>query len=369
MMNHKIRVLVVDDSALMRKKLSDMINSDESCEVIATARNGEEAVRSVACLSPDVVTLDVELPKMDGINALKYIMSEWPTPVIMVTAFTQFGGLKTIQCLEYGAVDLVAKPGGVISLDINKVKEELLEKIKIACRVRKEDLKPLIITRRIREKKQIVQQAEKLIVVASSTGGPRALEKLILGLDAGLAAGLLVIQHMPGGFTQAMAERLDGLSKIPVREAGGGVVVKKGEILIAPGDFQMMIEPAENSAAKIKLQARHRDDNICPSADITMKSIAPLYGTKCMGVILTGMGADGVEGLKAIKQFGGVAIAEDKTTSVVYGMPRAAFESGVVDKVLPLDKIAQEMVRWSQEKHSSLSPKRDEGNDRERRVA
>lgn len=345
--NSKIRVLVVDDSALMRKKLSEMINADEACEVIATARNGEEALRGVESFHPDVVTLDVELPKMDGLTALKYIMSEWPTPVVMVTAYSNYRGEDTIKCLEYGAVDLVEKPSGVISLDIEKVASELVSKIKVASHVRPKVLRPLLYEKRPSEKKEITQAAKKVVVIASSTGGPRALEEILVNLKPDLPAGVLIIQHMPGGFTQAMAERLNALAAISVSEAKSGDFLMTGKVLIAPGNFDLIIERGSKRDPTLKLIPFHDGEGASPCADVTMKSMAPVYREHCLGIILTGMGQDGVEGLRAIKQFGGRTIAEDESTSIVYGMPKAARESGVADEVLPLNEMPDAITRWA----------------------
>ncbi|MFH1440667.1 MAG: chemotaxis response regulator protein-glutamate methylesterase [Candidatus Omnitrophota bacterium] len=343
----KIRVLVVDDSALMRKKISDMINSDDGCEVIAIARNGEEAINSIFALKPDVVTLDIDLPKMDGITALKYIMSEWPVPVVIVTGLTKYSGQETIKCLEYGAVDLVIKPSGVISLDIESVKNELLSKIKAASKVNLKILHPILIEKPPVQKKTACLLTNKIIVIASSTGGPRALAEILPELKADLPAGVIVVQHMPEGFTNTMAERLNWESDILVKEAQDDELINQGKVLIAPGGFHLTIESMEGAGEAIKLQKGPKEHGVCPSADIMMKSAAALYQKNCLGVILTGMGSDGVDGLREIKKFGGSTIAEDEMTSIIYGMPKAAFDAGVADKVLPLSEIAEAIMQWA----------------------
>ena len=347
MADKKIRVLVVDDSALMRKRISDMINSDEECEVVATARNGEEAVKSVSVIRPDVITLDIEMPRMDGVAALKYIMSEWPTPIVIVTAFSEYNGEETIKCLEYGAVDLVMKPSGVISLDINKINNELLTKVKAVSNVNPKILRPILMERLPFQKKREGVTANKLIAIASSTGGPRALAEVLPRLGPDIGAGIVVIQHMPEGFTYSMAERLNWESKITVKEAEDGEPIKQGKALIAPGGFHLTVESHGRGSEVVKLQKGPKEHGVCPSADVTMKSVAPIYGKNGLGVILTGMGNDGVDGLKAIKQFGGRTIAQDKSTSIVYGMPKSAFDAGIVDKVIPLPDIADEISRWA----------------------
>lgn len=345
-MEKKIRVLVVDDSALMRKKLSDMINFDDACEVIATARNGEEAVRSVSALKPDVVTLDIELPKMDGMTALKYIMSEWPTPVVMVSAYSEYGGEATIKCLEYGAVDFVAKPGGVISLDIEKVRHELLTKLKAAAEVDLSILRPILIERRASRKKRTAVSSQKIVAIGSSTGGPRALAGIIPQFTPDILFGVVVIQHMPEGFTQSLADRLNQESHIRVKEAEDEEPIRQGEVLVAPGGLHLTVH-REDRGEVVRLVEGPKEQGVIPSVDVTMRSIAPIYGKHAMGVVLTGMGQDGTEGLRAIKDFGGRTLACDRPTSIVYGMPKSAAEAKVVDKVVPLPEIASEIMKWA----------------------
>jgi two-component system chemotaxis response regulator CheB len=349
-MERKVRVLVVDDSALMRKKVSDMINADESCEVVATARNGEEAVRAVAALKPDVVTMDVELPRMNGVTALRHIMKENPTPVVMLSALTQEGAVSTLRSLEYGAVDFLAKPSGVISLDIEKVRNELIAKIKTAADANLGALSPLRIEDSSAKEKVTATLSDKVVVIASSTGGPRALTEILPSLEARIEAGVLVVQHIPEGFSRPMAERLNAVSKIRVKEAEDGEPVRQGEAFIAPAGCQMAVV-REGERGIVKIMKERRTNGLSPSADTTLKSIAPLYRENSLGVILTGMGNDGTEGLRVLKEFGGSSLAEDRKTSVVYGMPKAAWEAGVVDKVVPLPEIAQEIMRWAKQRN------------------
>lgn len=343
-MTKKIRVLVVDDSALMRKKITEMISADAECEVIAAARNGEEAIKAVSILRPDVVTLDIQMPRMDGLTCLGYIMSEWPTPVVMLSAFTHYGGEGTVKALELGAVDFVTKPGGVISLDIAKVKDELIAKIKTAAKVEISKLK-LLMPRMV----QPVQAKpflplNKVVVIAGSTGGPRALVEILSKLPADIPAGILVVQHMPPDFTRSMAERLNGECLIKVKEAEEGEPIEAGKALIAPGGFQMVVEQKGNKEV-VKSSRETGAHRISPAADITMCSLAPVYREKAIGIVVTGMGRDGTDGLKAIKEHGGYTIAEDKSTCIVYGMPKAAVDAGVVDKIVPLPGIADEIVK------------------------
>lgn len=347
MVDKKIRVLVVDDSAFMRKRISDIINSDEECEVIATARNGEEAVKSAAILKPDVITLDIQMPAMDGITALKYIMSEWPTPVVIITAFSEYNGEETIKCLEYGAVDLVMKPDGVISLKIDSMKNEILVKVKAASSVNLCLLRPVLIDNPVIKKQREAVSTNKIVVIASSTGGPKALVEILPKLEAGIQAGIIVVQHMPEGFTRSMAERLNWESHIMVKEAEDGESIVQGKALVAPGGMHLTVIKKDGDFEIVKLSKGPKEHGVCPSADTTMRSAAALYGRNCLGVVLTGMGNDGVDGLRAIKRSGGYAISEDEATSIVYGMPKAAYDAGVVDKVLPLPAIADEIMRWA----------------------
>lgn len=344
-MENKIRVLVVDDSALMRKKLGAIIDSDEGCETAATCRDGEEAVRAVAALKPDVVMMDLQMPKMDGHAALKYIMSEWPTPVVMVSAFTHEGAAETIQCLEEGAVDFVTKPGGMISRNIEYVSGEILEKVKMAARANIKGLKPFLRRQGAAVKKEKGMPASKVVVIGTSTGGPRALTALLPQLGSGFPAGVLVVQHMPEGFTKPLAQRLNTECQLPVKEAEDGETIQEGHIFVAPAGYHMRGELRGKEPKCLKLEKASGHQILCPSADVTMKSVAPLFGKRCVGVVLTGMGNDGTEGLRAIKQFGGTTLAEAKESSIVYGMPKAAADAGVVDKVVPLSEMGREILK------------------------
>ncbi len=351
-MHKKIKVLVVDDSALMRQKISDMISADSACEVIGTARDGEEAVKSAASFKPDVVTLDIEMPRMDGMTALKEIMSKTPTPVVIVSGYTEYHGEQTIRCLEYGAIDFVVKPGGSISLDLEKVQEELLSKIKAAAKVNMNILRSVGGTHPPRHKPLMHPlTAKKVVVIASSTGGPRALAEILPKLDETIAAGIIVIQHMPAGFTRSLANRLNDDSSILVKEAEPGELLHPGKAVIAPGGYQMTFEVDSKNGMLLKLKPGQKENGLCPCADVTMESLGPLFGKNCMGIVLTGMGNDGTEGLRIIKKYGGQTLAEDRSSCIVYGMPKAAFEAGVVDKVVPLQEIADMIMKWTRFKH------------------
>jgi two-component system chemotaxis response regulator CheB len=340
-----IRVLVVDDSILMRTILTDVINVPGEISVIGTAKNGLEGVEMVKQLSPDVVTMDVEMPKMDGITAVRTIMREKPTPVIMLSALTQQGARETMTALSAGAFDFVPKPSGSISLDIDKVREPLLAKIRLACRVDRDKLQSsptADLPEKAKPKRENAARARKLVVIGSSTGGPGALERVLTKLPGDMKAGILVVQHMPAGFTRSLAERLNRISEIDIKEAEEGDTILEGRALIAPGNYHMTIRKSLNQL--ITLNQEPPVHAVRPAVDITMKSASKAYGDKIVGVILTGMGSDGAFGLKEIRDHGGRTIACDQKTSVIFGMPKAAIELGCVDKVVPLDNIANEIV-------------------------
>lgn len=351
-MGNKIRVLVVDDSALMRLKISDILNSDKGIEVVATARDGEDGIKKITELKPDVVTLDIEMPRLDGLNALGYIMSEIPTPVVMVSAYTQKGAEATLRALEYGAVDFVPKPSGTISRNIETIGNELIAKVKVAAAV---DLDNLEFIRPKKTSEDYIKPKSKknvpgvkVIAIGASTGGPRALGEIIPQLDPDIPAGLLIVQHMPTGFTKSFAARLDKESKVGVKEAEVGDRIEQGMVLIAPGDYHMTVIRETTGNGTTGVVSLNQDPPVFglrPTVDVMMLSVAEVYDDKTVGVILTGMGSDGAKGMKAIKENKGKTIAQGKDTCVVYGMPKAAIEKGIVDKVVPLNKIAEQIMK------------------------
>jgi len=337
---------------LMRLMISDILNSDKEIEVVATARDGEDGIKRVTELKPDVVTMDVEMPRLDGLHALGYIMSEIPTPVVMVSAYTKKGAEATFRALEYGAVDFVSKPSGPISGDIKEVGKELIAKVKIASVVGLDKLKfirPKKITQKyLKAKPKKIVPEIKVIAIGSSTGGPCALEEILPQLDPDIPAGLLIVQHMPTGFTETFAARLDRDSKIDIKQAEAGDKIEQGKALLAPGDYHMTVKrevSRKEAVGFISLNKEPPVYGLRPTVDAMMLSAAEVYGDKTIGVILTGMGSDGTRGMKAIKENKGKTIAQNEDTCVVYGMPKAAVEEGVVDKVVPLDKIAEEIMK------------------------
>jgi len=340
----KIRVLVVDDSALMRKRLMEMINHDNECEAIGTARNGEEALKMVQTLKPDVVTLDVEMKGMDGLTCLGYIMSEWPTPVVMVSAFTQYGSETTFKALEFGAIDYVSKPSGAVSLDINSVSYELLSKIKIAANVDISKLNLFLNPLVKKTARNTMPPLDKLIIIGSSTGGPRALSKIIPALDPNINAGLIVIQHQPDNFSTAFANRLNNISDIDVVEAKQGEALEAGKVFIAPSGYHLVLNRMKDKNVDVfNLTKSAKEHGMRPSVDVTMSSAANLYGKNIIGIILTGMGEDGTAGLKMIKEYGGKTIVENPNTCVAWGMPSSAIKAGVADEVVALQNISRKI--------------------------
>lgn len=345
---NKFRVLVVDDSSFMRKFITDIISANRQLEVIGTAIDGREAVQKTIELKPDVITLDVEMPEMDGLEALRIIMQKCPTPVVMLSNQTRVGAEATVRALELGAVDFVAKPSGNISLDLDKIQDELILKVKVAARiyqrVSKQSTFPEVELAKI-EKLNIstglAPALQKLVAIGTSTGGPRALQTVLSRIPGNIPAGIVIVQHMPKGFTGSLARRLDEISQIRVKEAEEGDEVVAGTAYLAPGDKHMQLKRIGDKLV-VRLSEAEPVSGHRPSVDVMMDSTVDC-GLPVIGVLLTGMGSDGVQGLTRIKEFNGVTIAEDQSTCVVWGMPRAAVEKNAADRVVPLPDIAGEI--------------------------
>jgi len=339
-------VLVVDDSAFMRKLIAELVASSGEFRVVGIARNGLEAVQKVHTLSPDLVTLDIEMPELDGIGALGYIMSEAPRPVIMLSgAATGDANDLTIRALELGAVEFVRKPSGPISMDLDSVRDQLLTALRAARRVNLGGVEVLARPRTPPSLPAIEHTggATRVVAIAASTGGPRALAELIPSLPRPLGAAVLVVQHMPPGFTRSLAERLDAQSDLAVHEAVDGELVQHDRVYVAPGGFHMRIRIADG-APVIALDESPTVWGVRPSADPLFESVAAIFGERVVGVVLTGMGRDGAAGLRAIHDAGGVGLAQDAATSTIHGMPRAAVASGGVDREVPLGAMAASVI-------------------------
>lgn len=360
----KIKVLIVDDSAFMRKIINDFLSEHALIEVVGTARDGKDALKKIKMLKPDVVTMDIEMPVLNGLDALKMIMEEHPVPVLMLSSTTSQGAENTIQAMANGAIDFIAKPSGPISLDLYKIKEELTQKVISASRANiaqltenpkyaKSTTTPVKDYSKIDRRRPVLQVSQqkvfskKLICIGTSTGGPRALQQVITKLPGDIDAPVFVVQHMPAGFTKSLAGRLHSLSQCSVKEAVDGEIVEKGTVYIAPGGYHMMIK---ESGANLRIQL---DDQIPPrsghrpSVDTMFESISQINNYSKIAVIMTGMGADGSKGLQELKSKGSViAIAESEETSIVYGMPKAAVATNLVDEIQNVDRIADTILKY-----------------------
>jgi two-component system chemotaxis response regulator CheB len=339
---------VVDDSAFMRKVIGDMIGSLDHFRVCGTARNGVDAIEKVHALNPDIVTLDIEMPELDGLQALGYIMSETPRPVVMLSAAESVNGIDaTIRALELGAVDFIRKPSGAVSLDIERVKDRLHEALRAATHVNLGGAGVLTrLATTIRPRIGAATSGARICVaIAASTGGPRALSEIVPVLPRELPAAVVIAQHMPTGFTRSLAARLDSLSHLPVCEAGHHMALQAGTVYIAPGGQHMRVE-VHADAPRIVLDQSPPVWGVRPAADPLFRSVADVFGPASAGVVLTGMGRDGAEGLFAIRHAGGGAIVQDKATATINGMPHAAVELAGADRIEPLTNIAGAITAW-----------------------
>lgn len=345
---------MVDDSAFMRKVISDILTKDPIIEIVDTARNGLDAINKVQVHKPDVVTMDIEMPEMDGIETLQRLMKDQPLPIVMISSLTKEGAEMTIKALSLGAVDFIPKPSGSISLDIHKVQNQIVDKVKAAAKAKihldagftRKLGKPVLLPS---EQKESISTRKSsipnLIVVGTSTGGPKALHYLLKDLPSDLPAALLIVQHMPAGFTKSLADRLDSQCLIRVVEAEDGMTVERGCAYIAPGNFHMEMRNHQDGKLRISLNQNEPKGGHRPSVDVLFDSVSKVNHQSKYAVILTGMGYDGTEGLKNLKSTGcKEAIAEDESTCVVYGMPRKAILSGNVDQVLGISEIGPYLV-------------------------
>lgn len=371
----KIRVLVVDDSAFMRKVIADMIQQQLNIEVIDTAKNGAEAVEKIKLLKPDVVTLDIEMPIMDGLTALEKIMETEPLPVIMLSSLTKEGADATIRSLELGAVDFITKPSSVFKINTEDVKNELISKIVMASKISMKTKNTRKMFDFKKEKDESVSKTvssgqpkvsktsessltdsqfkravggnriDKIVAIGTSTGGPRALQSVIPRIPGNINASFIVVQHMPPGFTKSLAERMNTLSELNVKEAENGDILKQGWVYIAPGDQHLKLRRSGSEWA-IQLTQDDLVSGHRPSVDAMMYSIADQKIPNVVGVIMTGMGADGAKGLVRVKNENkGYVIAQDEESCVVFGMPKSTIQLGCVDKVVTLNDIANEIVK------------------------
>ncbi|GLI39651.1 chemotaxis response regulator protein-glutamate methylesterase [Geobacter hydrogenophilus] len=347
----KIRVVVIDDSAFNRRAIIKMLESMPEVVVAGYANDGEEGIRKVIDLKPDLVTLDLEMPKMDGFTLLRIIMGYCPTPVIVISAKSD--DEKVFKALELGAVDFVAKPSQGISEELLTITGDIQQKVRgvfslnmkeIIRREKMEVLAPPPIARKKAqaEPRRVVPCRLDVVAIGSSTGGPPAIQRILSSFREALPLAIVISQHMPAGFTRTFAERLNRLSVFEVKEAADGDTVWPGRVLIAPGGHNMVFEKSSGSVV-VRVRKPSPEDRYIPSVDAMLASCADAFGPRTLGVVLTGMGNDGSRGVRAVKGAGGQVLAEAESSAVVFGMPREAIATGVVDKVIPLDLIAREI--------------------------
>jgi len=348
----KIKVLIVDDSALVRQTLADIISSDPGIEVIGMAQDPIVAVQKIAEQIPDVITLDVEMPRMDGITFLQKLMSQHPIPVVMCSSLTESGNETALKALEYGAIEIITKPKMGTKQFIEESRIRICDSIKAAASAKLRNVRPI---REVTPKytadvimeapnaKAMIMTTEKIVSVGASTGGTEALS-LFLQMLPEDTPGIVIVQHMPENFTAAFAKRLNSICKVTVKEAENNDSVVRGHVLIAPGNKHTLLKRSgARYYVEVKegpLVSRHR-----PSVDVLFRSTARYAGKNAVGIILTGMGDDGAQGMKEMHDAGAKTIAQDEATCVVFGMPNEAIKLGGVDKIMPLEKIAAEMLR------------------------
>ena len=352
----KIRVLIVDDSAFMRKAIKRMLGLAPDIDVVDTASDGREALQKIAELRPDIVTLDVRMSGMDGITALEHIMKEHPVPVLMLSSLTHEGAEVTLRALELGAVDFVDKSRAESTMDISQLANELIAKVRTIAGVDIEKMRLQAFEPSSHQESAIDvrpattqphggrQTKVDVVAIGTSTGGPPALQALITKLPADFPAGVLVVQHMPVGFTKPLADRLNTQSHLSVSEAIEGDIVRPGRVLIAPAGHHLKLM-RRNGQYIVHLDEKPADALHKPSVDVMMEYVAKACGARSLGVLLTGMGSDGAKGMRAIKETGGRTLAESEETCIVYGMPKSAVEDGVVDKVVPLYQMVTEIQK------------------------
>lgn len=362
----KVKVLVADDSAFMRKLIQEILLASDQIEIAGTARNGQDVIRKIKELNPDVVTMDIEMPLLNGIEALKIIMKESPVPVVMLSSTTQAGAENTLQAIQNGAVDFIAKPSGPISLDLQTIEKKIIEKVLAAS---KANIKRLAV--QPTEQKFLPPHssgcskieledpihiganrtswegtAKKIICIGTSTGGPRALQTVLTKLPENIDAPIVVVQHMPPGFTKSLANRLNSLAKIAVKEAENGETLQKGTAYIAPGGYHMLIRKMP-AGLTVQLEQTEPCNGHRPSVDVMFESISLLHDYAKVAVIMTGMGSDGAKGLIQLGNSGKTkAIAESQETSIVFGMPKAAISTTLVDEVQNVENIATTILKY-----------------------
>jgi two-component system, chemotaxis family, protein-glutamate methylesterase/glutaminase len=345
---------VVDDSAFMRTALSRMISSEAGFEVVATACSGSEGLEKIASFDPDVITLDDEMPGLNGLETLRCIMNRFPRPVIMVSAETGEGAEQTLNALASGAFDCVPKHLSSSSLDIAHVRQDLIAKIRAAAQSRRSRTSDFLSRKRTRSLVEAFDSVStippEIVALGTSTGGPQALQEILPLFPADFSVPILIVQHMPPGFSGPFAQRLNTLCSVTVQEATHGELLLPGVVYIAPAGRPMTVERPSDARTILCLGTPSLDSpsDVClhiPSVDVLMKSVAEAFRNRALGVIMTGMGSDGAQGMKAIHRMGGLTIGQDEASCTVYGMPRACAELGVLSRVVPLLEIPAHILR------------------------
>ncbi|WP_099187204.1 protein-glutamate methylesterase/protein-glutamine glutaminase [Tepidibacter mesophilus] len=348
---NKIKVLIVDDSAFIRKLLKDILSSDREIEIIDFARNGKEAIEKLMKNKIDVITLDIEMPLMDGIDTLKKIMLKKPTSVVMLSSLTKNGADLTIKALELGAVDFITKPSNIFKINDSDMKGLVIDKVKMASGIKPDNKSYSHKTETIDTVKNDFnknlskkENKDNIIAIATSTGGPRALQNVISNLSGQINSPIVIVQHMPAGFTKSLANRLNNMSSLYVKEAEDGELLRNNTVYIAPGNRHMKFKEERNNI-KIILDDGEKVSGHKPSADAMFYSLCEINIKKIITVVMTGMGSDGSKGLQKLKELKNnvISIAEDESTCVVFGMPKSIINLGLADKVIPLDYIGREI--------------------------
>lgn len=345
-MNERIRVLVVDDSALMRKLIPAILARDSSIEVVGTAMDGAFALKKIEELRPDVVTLDLEMPRMDGLQTLRLIMRQAPLPVVLFSTHSKQGGYSTFKALALGAVDFLTKPKDASAGHLDDVADQLIAKIKVAKRAAGRKLPPAIVSDEPpapKKKRRAPSPPRRVIAIGISTGGPNALQYMLSQIPADFLSTIIIVQHMPEGFTEMFAKRLDECCALEVHEARSGDLLLAGRALICPGNRHIMVRRMPRGDMVV-LSDGPAVNGHRPSADVLFHSVAQEFGLTSVGLLMTGMGDDGAEGLGAIQAAGGMTIAQSEDTCVVSGMPRAAILKGHANKIIPLEALGPFLV-------------------------
>jgi two-component system chemotaxis response regulator CheB len=353
----QIRVLVVDDSAFMRTALARIIASDPGLWVVGSAGTGTEALQKIPSLDPDVITLDAQMPGMDGLQTLTRIMAEFPRPVIMVSSITQKDAEVTFSALAAGAFDYIPKQLSPQSLDIFHLRDDLIAKIKAAGEARRLGESRAVLKKPPRTVSipttQALSSIPSIVALGISTGGPKALQDILPMFPADLPIPIVIVQHMPPGFTAPFAQRLNSLCAVSIREAQHQDVIKPGVVYIAPAGIHMTVE-RKGSRSLIYLSDKPKNQLHTPSVDVMMQSVATAFRGQAMGVIMTGMGADGAQGMEAIHREGGYTLGQDEHSCAVYGMPRVCAEMGILDRVVELRQIPQEILQVARYRKTSV---------------